>query len=105
MNGITSNGVHASTANGILHHPDTGEETLSITMDDFVQAQDGFTPLSLRDVKLEKSSVAWSDIGGLTETAVFFAKPSNGPPIRSHFRLLSTSSSIWSSPLRLSWMR
>jgi hypothetical protein len=25
-------------------------------------------PLSLRDVKLEKSSVAWSDIGGLVET-------------------------------------
>lgn len=45
-----------------------GVADLSITMDDFAKAQDGFTPLSLRDVKLEKSSVAWSDIGGLVET-------------------------------------
>lgn len=28
-------------------------------------AQVGFVPLSLRDVKLEKSDVAWSDIGGM----------------------------------------
>ncbi|EPQ26414.1 uncharacterized protein PFL1_06062 [Pseudozyma flocculosa PF-1] len=39
-----------------------------LTMADFAKAQEGFTPLSLRDVKLEKSSVAWSDIGGLVET-------------------------------------
>ncbi|MCO5606913.1 hypothetical protein L7F22_061104 [Adiantum nelumboides] len=32
------------------------------------KAKEGFTPLSLRDVKLEKSTVAWSDIGGLHET-------------------------------------
>lgn len=41
---------------------------LDLTMADFHSAQEGFTPLSLRDVKLEKSTVAWSDIGGLHET-------------------------------------
>ena len=31
---------------------------------DFDAAQVDFVPLSLRDVKLQKSDVAWSDIGG-----------------------------------------
>ncbi|KAG6852304.1 hypothetical protein C0991_001086 [Blastosporella zonata] len=35
---------------------------------DFTAAQVDFTPLSLRDVKLQKSDIAWSDIGGLHET-------------------------------------
>ncbi|KZP10920.1 AAA-domain-containing protein [Athelia psychrophila] len=35
---------------------------------DFDAAQVDFVPLSLRDVKLQKSDVAWSDIGGLRET-------------------------------------
>ncbi|KDQ13914.1 hypothetical protein BOTBODRAFT_175049 [Botryobasidium botryosum FD-172 SS1] len=35
---------------------------------DFHAAQVDFTPLSLRDVKLQKSEVLWSDIGGLHET-------------------------------------
>ncbi|KAK7057474.1 putative peroxisomal biogenesis AAA ATPase pex1 [Favolaschia claudopus] len=35
---------------------------------DFDAAQVDFVPLSLRDVKLQKSEVSWSDIGGLTET-------------------------------------
>ncbi|KIM45052.1 hypothetical protein M413DRAFT_441700 [Hebeloma cylindrosporum] len=39
-----------------------------LTQADFSAAQIDFVPLSLRDVKLEKSDVAWSDIGGLHET-------------------------------------
>ncbi|EPQ54978.1 AAA-domain-containing protein [Gloeophyllum trabeum ATCC 11539] len=35
---------------------------------DFDAAQVDFTPLSLRDIKLQKSDVAWADIGGLRET-------------------------------------
>ena len=65
-----ANGSQHGAANGFVG-PQTEvhvEQGLSITMDDFTKAQDGFTPLSLRDVKLEKSSVAWSDIGGLVET-------------------------------------
>ncbi|GLB37363.1 putative peroxisome biogenesis factor 1, N-terminal [Lyophyllum shimeji] len=39
-----------------------------LTYADFTTAQVDFTPLSLRDVKLQKSDIAWSDIGGLHET-------------------------------------
>lgn len=31
---------------------------------DFIKAQTEFVPLTLRDVKLEKSNISWSDIGG-----------------------------------------
>ncbi|GAA5917117.1 hypothetical protein JCM5296_001201 [Sporobolomyces johnsonii] len=41
---------------------------LTLTADDFLAAQTGFVPLSLRDVKLQKSEVQWADIGGLHET-------------------------------------
>lgn len=42
--------------------------TIELTIADFSNAQADFIPLSLRDVKLQKSEVAWSDIGGLYET-------------------------------------
>ncbi|SCV68391.1 BQ2448_512 [Microbotryum intermedium] len=41
---------------------------LELGIDDFNAAQIGFVPLSLRDVKLQKSDVQWADIGGLHET-------------------------------------
>ncbi|KAF8331356.1 P-loop containing nucleoside triphosphate hydrolase protein [Cantharellus anzutake] len=41
--------------------------TIRLTSADFASAQVGFTPLSLRDVKLQRSEVEWSDIGGLHE--------------------------------------
>ncbi|KAF9460743.1 P-loop containing nucleoside triphosphate hydrolase protein [Collybia nuda] len=46
----------------------SGAEPITLTSRDFVTAQSDFVPLSLRDVKLQKSDVAWSDIGGLHET-------------------------------------
>ncbi|KAJ3994136.1 P-loop containing nucleoside triphosphate hydrolase protein [Lentinula boryana] len=39
-----------------------------LTMVDFETARADFVPLSLRDIKLEKSDVSWADIGGLHET-------------------------------------
>lgn len=39
-----------------------------LTMADFEQAQKGFTPLSLRDIKLTQSTTSWKDVGGLQET-------------------------------------
>ena len=33
-------------------------------MADFEEAQKDFSPLSIRDVKLQKSEVEWGDIGG-----------------------------------------
>ncbi|KLO10316.1 AAA-domain-containing protein [Schizopora paradoxa] len=41
---------------------------LAIVPEDFEKALAEFTPLSLRDVKLQKSTVSWNDIGGLNET-------------------------------------
>lgn len=35
---------------------------------DFEEAQSDYIPISLRDVKLQKSDVEWADIGGLHET-------------------------------------
>ena len=45
-----------------------GARDLVLTVDDVNAAQADFTPLSLRDVKLQKSEVQWSDIGGLQDT-------------------------------------
>lgn len=42
-------------------------DALTLEVDDFWAAQKGFVPLSLRDVKLQKSEVQWADIGGLVE--------------------------------------
>ncbi|KAI0349828.1 AAA-domain-containing protein [Trametes cingulata] len=47
--------------------PDNSRPT-TLTPADFAAAQVDFLPHSLRDVKLQKSEVAWSDIGGLQET-------------------------------------
>ncbi|KDR75275.1 hypothetical protein GALMADRAFT_226942 [Galerina marginata CBS 339.88] len=51
-----------------IHQVAMRANTDPYTQADFTAAQVGFVPLSLRDVKLEKSDVAWSDIGGLYET-------------------------------------
>ncbi|KAJ1024779.1 hypothetical protein NDA16_002819 [Ustilago loliicola] len=67
VNGVSKNTNFEATSNDTTD-TDTDADELSITMQDFTAAQEGFTPLSLRDIKLEKSSVAWSDIGGLVET-------------------------------------
>jgi peroxin-1 len=37
-----------------------------LTLADFNDAQQEFVPLSLRDVKLQKSEVEWGDVGGLS---------------------------------------
>ncbi|KDN44933.1 AAA-domain-containing protein [Tilletiaria anomala UBC 951] len=59
--------IHASTSTAAQQYA-SSPMVLSLTMQDFAKAQEGFTPLSLRDVKLEKSETSWSDIGGLVET-------------------------------------
>ncbi|KAK4055252.1 Peroxisome biosynthesis protein pex1 [Microbotryomycetes sp. JL201] len=43
-------------------------DALELGYEDFISAQAGFVPLSLRDVKLQKSETQWADIGGLHET-------------------------------------
>lgn len=44
------------------------EEDFTLTQADFVKAQEGFVPSSLRGVKLQSSATSWLDIGGLNET-------------------------------------
>ncbi|KAJ9054378.1 Peroxisome biosynthesis protein pex1 [Entomophthora muscae] len=41
---------------------------LVVTGNDFIEAQKGYTPVSLRGVKLQTSTVRWSDVGGLEAT-------------------------------------
>lgn len=60
---LTQRAVHQSTMRHLL-----ASDAFTLNMADFAAAQEDFTPLSLRDVKLEKSSTNWSDIGGLTAT-------------------------------------
>lgn len=45
-----------------------GVEKVTLSAKDFVKAQEGFVPLSLRDVPLQKSDIEWADIGGLKDT-------------------------------------
>ncbi|KNZ73942.1 Peroxisome biosynthesis protein PAS1 [Termitomyces sp. J132] len=45
-----------------------GKQPAVLSSADFTAAQVNFIPHSLRDVKLQKSDIAWSDIGGLHET-------------------------------------
>ncbi|KAG0249408.1 Peroxisome biosynthesis protein pex1 [Mortierella polycephala] len=44
------------------------EDEFSLTQADFLKAQEGFVPSSLRGVKLQSSATSWLDIGGLNET-------------------------------------
>ena len=43
----------------------SGDGGISLRQADFEAAQVDFVPLSLRDIKLQKSDIAWSDIGGM----------------------------------------
>ncbi|KAG0215261.1 Peroxisome biosynthesis protein pex1 [Mortierella sp. GBA30] len=44
------------------------EDDFTLTQADFLKAQEGFVPSSLRGVKLQSSATSWLDIGGLNET-------------------------------------
>ncbi|KIO06205.1 hypothetical protein M404DRAFT_139729 [Pisolithus tinctorius Marx 270] len=48
-----------------LHGRDASQVTLS--MEDFTKAQEGFVPNALKDVPLSKSDVEWADVGGLKQ--------------------------------------
>ncbi|CAO3566368.1 unnamed protein product [Mortierella alpina] len=46
----------------------SSEDDFTLTQADFLKAQEGFVPSSLRGVKLQSSTTSWLDIGGLNET-------------------------------------
>ncbi|OCH84801.1 AAA-domain-containing protein [Obba rivulosa] len=61
--------VHRAAMRAAQIRLDDDEDVqMTLTPEDFTAAQVDFVPLSLRDVKLQKSDVAWADIGGLRET-------------------------------------
>ncbi|KAJ7594598.1 P-loop containing nucleoside triphosphate hydrolase protein [Mycena floridula] len=59
---LVARAVHQVAIRSVTTHKPT-----SLTLADFDTAQLDFVPLNLRDVKLQKSTVGWSDIGGLHE--------------------------------------
>ncbi|CAE7230329.1 unnamed protein product [Rhizoctonia solani] len=62
---LVGRAVHAAAVRSAANDPN-GAPVLLPT--DFAKAQEDFVPLTLRGVKLQKSEVSWSDIGGLHET-------------------------------------
>lgn len=54
-------------------------EKVTLSAKDFVEAQEGFVPLSLRDVPLQKSDVEWADIGGLKNTKLMLRETLEWP--------------------------
>ncbi|UZJ54732.1 hypothetical protein CBS101457_004052 [Exobasidium rhododendri] len=62
------NAAAAPSSSLVSSSSSSSSKTRLLTMDDFEQAQKGFTPLSLRDIKLTRSSTTWKDVGGLQET-------------------------------------
>lgn len=61
--------ITSQSAQNSSSSPSHGATTaLTLTAADFAAALKDFTPSSLRNVTLQKSTVSWSSIGGLTET-------------------------------------
>lgn len=66
-NGIPNGKAKAITA-AAAESNSSFEDEFSLTQADFLKAQEGFVPSSLRGVKLQSSATSWLDIGGLNET-------------------------------------
>ncbi|KAL5638488.1 hypothetical protein ACGC1H_005240 [Rhizoctonia solani] len=62
---LVGRAVHAAAVRSATNDPNGAPVLLPA---DFARAQEDFVPLTLRGVKLQKSEVSWSDIGGLHET-------------------------------------
>ncbi|TBU28822.1 AAA-domain-containing protein [Dichomitus squalens] len=67
---LVARAVHRAAIRSSELQLSTHEEPQQTTLTpaDFSAAQVDFVPHSLRDVKLQKSDIAWADIGGLRET-------------------------------------
>ncbi|KAL0077722.1 P-loop containing nucleoside triphosphate hydrolase protein [Phycomyces blakesleeanus] len=71
LTALVERAVHESAVRNIRSYDATNPiatERLELTQQDFVSARQGFVPSSLRGVKLQSSTVQWTDIGGLHET-------------------------------------
>ncbi|TFK45586.1 AAA-domain-containing protein [Heliocybe sulcata] len=65
---LVARAVHQSLIRSSEHSAEEDGRRVTLQSKDFEKAQEDFTPLSLRDVKLQKSEVLWADVGGLRET-------------------------------------
>ncbi|CCG80832.1 putative Peroxisome biosynthesis protein [Taphrina deformans PYCC 5710] len=63
---LTERAKHEGLMREMVESPEA--ETNFLQTVDYEKAISGFTPASLRGIKLQKSSVEWKDIGGLVET-------------------------------------
>jgi hypothetical protein len=59
---LVSRAVHRAAVRCSGH-----EGATTLALEDFEKAKEGFVPVSLRDVPLQTSEVAWTDIGGASE--------------------------------------
>jgi len=66
LKGLVGRATHAAVYRRISSSATTSSDLL--LQSDFEDARCNYTPSSLRGVKLTKSTVSWSDIGGLKET-------------------------------------
>ena len=62
---VSNENLTVSLCHSLLCYSDFRSVQPLLSGADFAAAQLDFVPLSLRDVKLQKSDVAWSDIGGM----------------------------------------
>ncbi|CCL98466.1 uncharacterized protein FIBRA_00464 [Fibroporia radiculosa] len=65
---LVSRAIHRAAIRATAEDSNEDDNSAILTTEDFRSAQVDFVPLSLRDVKLQKSDVEWADIGGLRET-------------------------------------
>ena len=61
---ILGGAIRGLNADGNMNAP----HRVAITQGDFEDALKGFTPSSLKGIKLQSSATSWTDIGGLEET-------------------------------------
>lgn len=64
---LVARAVHRA-AMRVAEHEGESNFQPTLSSQDFAASQADFVPLSLRDVKLQKSDIVWDDIGGLSET-------------------------------------
>ncbi|RXK38546.1 hypothetical protein M231_04178 [Tremella mesenterica] len=57
--------VSAATQQAMIRLHHSPEDPFELTMEDFTQAQESFTPISLRGITFQHYTTVWSDIGGL----------------------------------------
>eukprot|EP00002_Diphylleia_rotans_P017429 TRINITY_DN3387_c0_g1_i1.p1 TRINITY_DN3387_c0_g1~~TRINITY_DN3387_c0_g1_i1.p1 ORF type:complete len:1119 (+),score=244.04 TRINITY_DN3387_c0_g1_i1:44-3400(+) len=69
LENIVNRAVHSASIRALSTDATQGpiEEILRLTQADFLDATNGYTPTSLKGIKLHKSETTWADVGGMEE--------------------------------------